>query len=189
MPTPIVENTILGTTGDDNLIGLNGADAISGRDGNDTISGGGGRDLLLGNDGDDSIDGGIGQDTLYGGRGNDYLLGGAGGDWLSGDDGVDTLRGGSGADVFYFNGKTAASGTDTILDFSLTAGDTLNFGKFAVGTSLIYVQNGNDVNVYVDLDGGLEPTMAQAAPAWDYLAVTVLNANAADVEAATSLII
>jgi Ca2+-binding RTX toxin-like protein len=180
MATPIVANRILGTSFADTLLGLNGSDAIAGREGDDNINGGGGADLLLGNEGDDYMDGGTGQDIMFGGEDDDFLLGGAGGDWLSGDEGVDTLRGGSGADTFYFNANTAGvDGSDTILDFSLIAGDKLAFGKYAGTNALIFVQNGTDVEVYVDLGGD---TTA------DYLAVTVHASTVADVSAASSFV-
>jgi len=182
MPTPNVVNIIKGTNLADTLLGLNGDDMISGELGDDIIRGGGGKDLLLGNDGNDYIDGGTGADILFGGRGVDTLIGGAGGDLLSGDSESDTLRGGTGADTFQFIARTASTGADTILDFSVSDGDTLLFSKYAPGATLVVVQNGANVDVFVDLDGGVSRSIA---PTYDYLAATVLNANAADVQAAS----
>jgi len=173
MTTPIIKNTILGTAFADTYIGQNGSDQIAGQDGDDIIKGGGGSDLLLGGEGADNIDGGTGQDFLYGGRGNDILAGGAGGDWLSGDQGADSLKGGAGADVFFFNGKTAGvDGSDTILDFNSSQGDTLSFGKFAGSTSLSFQQAGNNV---------LVTSYSNAADPGTLIA-TVLSANSVDVQ-------
>jgi Ca2+-binding RTX toxin-like protein len=181
------DDIYLGTPDADLILGLDGNDQLAGNKGDDRIDGGGGRDLLLGGEGNDTIDGGNGADTLYGGIGNDILSGGSGLDFLSGDAGADSLRGGGGADTFYFNGKTAFNGgTDTILDFNFTAGDKLSFAKFAEGTSLTFVQSGSDVLVYAT-SGGFEPTSVDTEvfiPG--ALVVTVLGANAADVEAASS---
>ena len=57
-------NTILGTSGDDELYGFGG---------NDTLDGGGGKDTLIGGDGDDTLIGGDGRDRLIGGTGDDVL--------------------------------------------------------------------------------------------------------------------
>ena len=185
---------ILGNDLDNILIGNNENDTVAGRGGNDRIDGGGGADYLLGNDGDDYMDGGIGKDKLFGGNGNDTMVGGAGADWLNGDFGADSLKGGSGNDTFYFNANTAGYdhlgnlASDTITDFAV--GDLLVFDKYnetgpmmlmsapSGYDELVFVQNGANVEVYVDL-GGDSVT--------DYLAVTVLNAALADVQAASSI--
>src|SRR5205085_161775 len=61
----VLNCTILGTFGPDELYGTPGRDHICGRFGNDTIYGGRGSDV---------IEGGEGADTIYGGRGRDLIL-------------------------------------------------------------------------------------------------------------------
>ena len=63
--------TIVGTSGDDELIGSGANDVIAGLGGNDTIKGKGGNDRLCGGDGNDVIKGGDGSDQADGGKGTD----------------------------------------------------------------------------------------------------------------------
>lgn len=82
---------------------------------------GGGRgkdDIIFGDAGDDILFGQGGNDTLYGGDGDDILVGGPG---------DDVLFGGGGADTFLWMAGGLDGGTDTIMDFSLAEGDSLNF--------------------------------------------------------------
>lgn len=65
----------------------------------DTLLGSAGNDWFHGSHGDDVIDGGDGKDRLAGGRGDDYLIGGAGNDRLIGNHGNDTFEGGAGNDL------------------------------------------------------------------------------------------
>jgi Ca2+-binding RTX toxin-like protein len=137
-PTPLV---LTGTAGDEMLTG--GA-------GNDTISGGAGNDLLFGGRGDDLLLGGPGDDTLVGGAGHDSLRGGDGDDTLSVDH-QDAAEGGAGADRFVITdslighwvtlkqtGQTVTF-TDSIQDFRLVEGDSLNFanGNWQVSVQIV----------------------------------------------------
>lgn len=91
--------------------------------GSDNIAGTGNTDAntLNGNSGDNRLDGSKGDDILRGFGGNDTLIGGVGND---------RLEGGSGADAFRFNTTAKVeNGFDTILDFSRTQGDTIEFVK------------------------------------------------------------
>jgi hypothetical protein len=90
---------------------------ISGDSGNDTIISGAGNDYLIGGADNDRLSSGIGNDILDGGTGNDSLLGGTGND---------ILIGGAGADQFYY---TNGEQTDSIIDFSASAGDTMRLGN------------------------------------------------------------
>jgi Ca2+-binding RTX toxin-like protein len=71
-----------------------------------------------------TVYGGQGDDILWGANGNDTLNGGDGDDRLFGGAGDDTLVGGAGQDAFQF---TATSGNDTIVDFSISDQDSLEF--------------------------------------------------------------
>lgn len=109
--------TIMGTTGNDNLVGTNGNDVIAGLGGNDNISAGGGNDTVCGGEGNDNISGGNGNDTLLGEGGRDNLSGGNGMDTLLGDGGRDNLSGGNGSDSLDGGADTdtcsGGAGTDT----------------------------------------------------------------------------
>ena len=115
---------------------------------NDSLGGTYGNDSLVGTAGNDTLKGGIGNDTLQGGAGNDLLIGGAG------------------ADIFkWIQPKT---GKDTIKDFSIREGDSLDFSAIANITSnyatlsntvtahsVNYFQSGFDTIVWADTDGNI----------------------------------
>lgn len=178
---PEGNNLYYGTNDDDDIRGRNGNDTIFGLGGRDIIFGGGGSDTLYGNGDKDLLYGGNASDTLYGGRGDDVLVGGSGKDKLSGDYGRDQLQGDAGDDLFYFDSRTAGvdefgnAASDLILDFQV--GDVIHFGGYGPSAALQFVQGGSNVLISVDVDGNGSA---------DYLAVTVLNATLADVQAATS---
>jgi Ca2+-binding RTX toxin-like protein len=75
--------------------------------------------------------GGKGDDTLIGGVASDTISGGNGTDAIFGRRGADILSGGSGDDLFVFaeasDSTVAASGRDTITDFSQAQGDQICF--------------------------------------------------------------
>ena len=113
---------------------------------NDSLSGSYGNDNLVGTAGNDTLKGGIGNDTLIGGAGDDILIGG---------DGADT-----------FKWVMAKTGKDTIKDFSVKEGDTLDFSAITNITSnhatltntvtahsVNYFQSGSDTIVWADTDG------------------------------------
>ena len=139
-----------GGAGDDVLYGSGGDDTLYGDAGDDTLHGGSASDVLYGDAGADTLNGSYGGDVIYGGVDNDILNGGAGDDLLEGSAGNDTLYGGAGsdylrgdslavigteiftgpadADIFVLN--TADSGTDTITDFTPSAGDKIRIEEF-----------------------------------------------------------
>ena len=139
-----------GGDGADTLYGGDGVDTLYGDAGDDTLYGGDASDVLYGDAGVDTLNGGAGGDVIYGGADNDILNGEAGNDLLEGSAGTDTLYGGAGsdylrgdslaligteiftgpadADIFVLN--TADSGTDTITDFTPSAGDKIRIEEF-----------------------------------------------------------
>ena len=139
-----------GGDGADTLYGGDGVDTLYGDAGDDTLNGGDASDVLYGDAGADTLNGGAGGDVIYGGADNDILNGEAGNDLLEGSAGTDTLYGGAGsdylrgdslavigteifvgpaeADIFVLN--TADSGTDTITDFTPSAGDKIRIEEF-----------------------------------------------------------
>ncbi|GAM75584.1 T1SS secreted agglutinin RTX [Vibrio ishigakensis] len=80
------------------------------------------------NDKADDLDGGTGDDILFGQGGDDILVGGVGNDILVGGLGEDTLTGGADADTFIWTEAdlTDSPETDTITDFSINEGDTID---------------------------------------------------------------
>ena len=80
-----------------------------------------GNDVLVGNDKDNKIRGFAGDDYIEGGKGND------------------DIRGGQGADVFAFNSLN--DGLDTIKDFSLAEGDTIQVSRAGFGSSSGFTYN------------------------------------------------
>jgi serralysin len=174
-----------GWGGIDAMFGTDRAETFNSGNGNDLVHGGGGNDRILlgaGNDtafgeaGNDVIDGGAGNDKLNGDAGNDKLVGGTGNDTLYGGLGADDLYGGPGKDTFVFKtlaeSKVAASGRDTIFDFSpsdridLSAidADTKHAGNQEfdfIGTKafsgqageLRYVKMASDTLIYADTNG------------------------------------
>jgi Ca2+-binding RTX toxin-like protein len=117
-------DTLLGSSGNDNLHGYAGADRLEGRTGNDQLYGYEDADKLYGQDGNDLLDGGTGDDSLYGAAGNDTLIGGAGLDLLSGGGGQDTFR--------FTEAPNAGTNVDTISDF-VAVDDRLEFSSGAFG--------------------------------------------------------
>ena len=119
-------NNITTRNGNDLVSALFGADTVSTGNGNDTIFGGGDNDSLLGQGGDDSIRGDAGNDTIRGGAGSDTLNGSEGNDRLFGEGSADNINGDAGNDNI-----SGGSGND-----SITGGD---------GTDFIQGQGNNDV--------------------------------------------
>ncbi|WP_428425405.1 calcium-binding protein [Pararhizobium sp.] len=133
-------------------------------------------DKLYGNGGANLLSGGAGNDVLDGGAGNDVLYGGAG---------ADDLVGGAGADTFAFKALSdttvAASGRDTIFDFSGTGGDRIDLSAIDANTAVAgnqafsylgtaaftgkagevrYVKGASDTYVYGDVNGDAKADFA-----------------------------
>ncbi|KJZ19324.1 hypothetical protein TW80_11135 [Loktanella sp. S4079] len=107
--------------GQDNasVIGNDLHNSILGNIGDNWIEGGAGDDRIFARAGDDVVFGGDDDDLLHGQSGDDVLISG---------DGTNTLIGGSGADRFIVTG-----GINTILDFNLGKGDTVEFSADGSG--------------------------------------------------------
>lgn len=160
LATGTVSNDGYGNTGT-----ITGVENIAGSAGHDAITGDDQANVLIGNRGNDTINAGGGDDTIIGGRGKDDINGGDGRDIIDGGLGGDRLAGGQGADVFLF---AAASGHDTIQDFSGAAGgqyDTIDlsmtdreFDTFAdvlaASKQADADNDGMEDDVVIDLGGG-----------------------------------
>ena len=128
-------DALLGGAGDDYVDGGAGSDKLWGQEGNDGIRGGGGSDLVYGQDGDDTIAGGGGRDILLGSGGNDQIRGDEGNDGIRAEAGQDVVRGKAGDDFL-----SGGSGDDTLLGG--TGNDYLHGGD---GNDILWGQEGQDV--------------------------------------------
>ncbi|MEL7039593.1 MAG: calcium-binding protein [Cyanobacteria bacterium J06592_8] len=136
--------SITGSSADDNIMSRDGDDMVSGEDGNDRLSLGDGADYGYGNNGDDTLTGGDGNDKLYGDSGDDSLLGEGDNDTLSGGDGNDTLIGGEGDDELWgAAGKNlylGGEGDDMLWGLPGGGEDTLAGGT---GKNTLFARDGN----------------------------------------------
>jgi hypothetical protein len=148
-------DAVFGGGGDDTIHTGAGDDVVAAGaadPGNDAIEGGAGSDVFLPGAGADSVRGGSGEDRVsyedhssgvsvtLDGEANDgspgevdsiasdieHVVGGAGDDVLVGDGGANTLDGARGRDRL-----TGGGGADTLLDTSLTGGNTFDGGDGA----------------------------------------------------------
>ncbi len=105
-------DTILGSADlNDTIIGSDGDDSIVGGSGNNTIDAGDGNDTIEANAGVDTVDAGDGNDLVTAGDGSDNVRAGDGNDIVSGEDGDDTIDAGDGADLVNGNaGNDSVSG-------------------------------------------------------------------------------
>ena len=158
-PTAIgVFDTILGTSGADQIDGSIAANSLDGSPGGNYFDGRGGDDVIVGGIGSDSLRGGDGNDILYGdfpnfdhenyghdslegNKGNDILHGGAGNDYLSGGEGGDSLYGDAGSD-YLLDDAGASDG--------ISADDYFDGGQ---GDDTIVSGAGSDTFVYRRNDG------------------------------------
>lgn len=122
-------------------------------------------DVYNGNLLDNVITAGDGDDILIGASGSDTLDGALGDDILYGQDGLDTLIGGLGADTFVFETSSAFDNVDTISDFNISEGDTLDLTALlsgydatqdAINDFIEITEVGTDSVVSVDTDGGAD---------------------------------
>lgn len=149
-------DSLYGEAGADALQGGDGDDYLTGGAGADALNGGNGTDIALydsataavtvnlatgGSAGDatgdtyNSVENAMGSayaDTITGNAGANALWGMGANDVLNGGAGADALKGGLGADTFVYtaisDSTVAASGRDSINDFSHLEGDRIDLG-------------------------------------------------------------
>ncbi len=113
---------IFGTNFNDTIRGSSRNEQFWSNNGRDILSGGQGNDGLYAgfNDLDgDTLNGDGGDDYLYGGQGADILRGGSGDDRIIGNAGSDQLSGGTGRDRFDFSSfNSNIADVDRISDFN-----------------------------------------------------------------------
>ncbi|MGB3532905.1 MAG: calcium-binding protein [Microcoleaceae cyanobacterium] len=145
-PTPLPNQTIQGTEGND---------LLEGTEDNDVILGGAGNDTLRGKQGNDELDGGDDQDLLLGGAGNDFLTGGNGSDLLIGGNGNDRLLGGAfTAFGSPFPGESEPTPTNDQIDILIGGNDADTFvlSTFGAADEPIEPYIGAGFAVIVDFD-------------------------------------
>lgn len=159
--TPFVENTVIGTSGDDilgggnyhadSILGLGGDDTVYGYAYNDTIITGSGDDYIDGGDGNDSIDAGLGDDFIVGGDGDDIIITGFA---FTNPKTTSTVYGGKGDDTIIHDNDgyiDAGDGDDEIYGF---------FTLSPYGNNIsIYGGDGNDTisgrqNIFINSGNG-----------------------------------
>jgi Ca2+-binding RTX toxin-like protein len=131
------DDQIYGDSGNDNLTGLAGNDYLDGAIGNDKLSGWAGSDTLIGGEGEDELNGNEGNDSLIGGEGNDNLNGGDGNDQIAAGVGNDVITTGDGVDTVY-----GGDGDDWVNSYFNKTVDYFYY-KYK-GSVVIYGGNGND---------------------------------------------
>jgi Ca2+-binding RTX toxin-like protein len=164
----IVDTTIYGTAGNDDLWGTAASDRIDGREGDDVLNGSQGADVMIGGSGNDTVnyygswvgvnvdlaratqlngdaegDSLTGIENVRGSRYNDVLKGDDGRNMLDGRGGNDVLNGGGGADIL-----TGGGGNDRfVFDFTQDAnGDRIT--DWSKGDVLDFSRI--DANVWAD---------------------------------------
>ena len=146
---------VVGTNNDD-TVSITEGDIVDitlwGANGDDNLTSGSGAQYIWGGDGNDTVDGGDGNDFLWGDAGEDILVGGEGDDTIRGGDGDDTLTGNDGADTFEF--RAGETGTDTITDFDIAEGDKLGLSLHGITTEEaaeeLMSDTSSGVNVTID---------------------------------------
>jgi len=109
------------------------------------------------------------SNVLIGNAGDNALSGGGGADTLDGGLGADILSGGGGSDLFVLRADHGGAAADTITDFELR--DSIEIKGASGVVQLAFTQVGSDTRITED----------------GVLVGTVLNANAAEVEARASV--
>jgi Ca2+-binding RTX toxin-like protein len=139
--------SVLGSAYDDTLCGTAGANTLMGDRGNDSLWGYGGGDTLIGGDGNDVLSGGAGHDLMLGGMGSDVFM------WQLADAGT------AGAPLI-----------DTLVDFELADGDTVNLDDLLQGETtstldsfLFFEKVALDTVLHVSSAGALSPDDSIAA--------------------------
>lgn len=180
------DDYLSGGTGADNINGGSGDDFIITGPGRDIVNGGSGSDTVsyadldagiridlhgkrtTGGDSDSliSIENAIGSDYDDWFRGDlrdNALFGGGGDDILRGTKGEDQLTGGSGADTFLWFDRDLDGSVDSIMDFNVFEGDTLDLSGaltadegFDITQYLLFNDDGENTTISIDLNGGAD---------------------------------
>jgi Ca2+-binding RTX toxin-like protein len=104
----------------------------------------------------ENVKGSVGSDTLIGSAGANVFFATGGNDTIAGLGGSDTLVGGLGNDTFvYFTSDFASGNIDSIVDFSLTSGNTDRLAFYGVSMSdLTMVESSGNTFISSTTAGG-----------------------------------
>ncbi|WP_377480634.1 MAG: DUF4347 domain-containing protein [Microcoleus anatoxicus] len=139
-----INNTVLGTAGNDYLTGSDANEMFVAVLGDDTVLGEGGSDIVFGDREQDFIAAGWGNDIVYAGKESDIVFGGKNADRIFGDRSSDTLYGDRGPD-------TIVGDNGNSLDLTENDGDLIFGGEGAdaiagnQGKDTVYGGKGADI--------------------------------------------
>ena len=139
-----IQNTIVGTRGNDSLTGNDANELFISETGDDTVLGEGGTDIIFGDEDRDFIAAGRGNDIVYAGKQTDVVFGGKQDDRIFGDRASDTLYGDRGFDTIVGdNGNNIdLTGNDGDLIFGGEAGDAIAGNQ---GRDTVYAGKDSDI--------------------------------------------
>jgi uncharacterized repeat protein (TIGR01451 family) len=145
-----IQNSLLGTPGNDSLTGSDLSELFVAFFGDDTAIGGGGSDIVFGDQERDFVSAEKGDDIVYTGKGTDAVFGGKGRDRMFGDRNSDTLYGDLDADTIVGdNGNDIdLTGDDSDIIFGGGSGDAIAGTQ---GNDTVYAGKGPDISY-----GGIE---------------------------------
>ncbi|MCU0546964.1 MAG: DUF4347 domain-containing protein [Oscillatoriaceae cyanobacterium Prado104] len=180
-----IQNSILGTPGNDSLTGSDLNELFVAFFGDDTAIGGSGSDIVFGDQDRDFISAEKGNDIVYTGKGTDAAFGGKGRDRMFGDRNSDTLYGDLDADTIVGdNGNDIdLTGDDSDIIFGGGSGDAIAGTQ---GGDTVYAGKGPDIG-YGGIDndlmwGDLGPDTLSGDLGDDALFGSVINSLVTDPE-------
>ncbi|AYC32737.1 hypothetical protein D3880_10210 [Pseudomonas cavernae] len=142
---------------DNTIIGNSGNNVLDSGVGNDSLNGGAGSDTLFAGEGNDSLDGGIGADVMLGGSGNDSYVVDNAGDLMTEnvDEGTDSVQSSisytlvDNVENLTLSGTLALNGSGNALDNVIVGNGSNNVLLGLAGNDTLNGNAGNDT-----LDGG-----------------------------------
>ncbi len=139
-----IQNTIVGTPGNDFLTGNDTNELFISETGDDTVLGEGGNDIIFGDEERDFIAAGRNNDIVYAGKQTDVVFGGKQDDRIFGDRNSDTLYGDRGSDTIVGDNGNDIDLTDNDGDliFGGEAGDAIAGNQ---GNDTVYSGKGPDI--------------------------------------------
>ena len=148
-----IQNTSIGTEGNDSLTGNETNQLFLSFRGDDTVLGEGGSDIIFSNQQRDFIAAGRGNDIIYAGKDNDVVFGGKDNDRIFGDRNSDTLYGDRGSDTIVGDNGNNIDLTDNDSDliFGGSSGDAIAGTQ---GNDTVYSGKGPD-SAYGGIDNDL----------------------------------
>ncbi|WP_138470291.1 family 16 glycosylhydrolase [Poseidonocella sp. HB161398] len=151
------------------LVGSSDANTLYDGDEGRTIYGLGGDDAILAAGGNDTVWGGEGEDTILGGDGDDVIWGGGGKDRLYGE---------GGADTFAYALADLDGSRDTIYDFSLAEGDTVDLSQIAADLGWTAAELESQLSLKNTSSGALRITLTLPSGSQSFLFINDVDKDA-----------